>query len=317
MTVLRFLFILPHYRIVLLSASVSAVAATLKTASLEKSLEKLRKRYDVPGMSGVIAQNGVILWTKGFGEAEIGKRSADENTVYHLASLTKPFAATVLLQLVQEGKLNLDARASDFGITFTNSDQITIRHILTHTSDGTPGAAFKYNGARFRRLDNVITNLTGRSFAEELHDRILEPLKLTNTPPTHNSNGRVNWPSASRASSPAALPRAMPPMEKRRSITATASALRRVSSPRPQTSRVFRSRGTKTSCCVRKQSNSPLRRQNLQKANRCPTPLAGSSTNTAAKPFFGITAGGTEFLPSLSKFQLESSALSSSPTPTC
>ena len=156
---------------------------TLETASLEKSLEKLRKRYDVPGMSGAIAEGGAVIWTKGFGEAEIGKRPADENTIYHLASLTKPFAAVVLLQLVQEGKLNLDARASGFGITFTNSDLITIRHILTHTSEGTPGAAFKYNGARFRLLDNVITNLTGRSFAEELHDRILKPLSLTNTSP--------------------------------------------------------------------------------------------------------------------------------------
>jgi CubicO group peptidase (beta-lactamase class C family) len=105
------------------------------------------------------------------------------NTVFHLASLTKPFAAAILLQLVESGKLDLDTPVTKFGIKFTNSKAITVRHVLSHTSEGQPGTTYKYSGARFRQLDKVIEKLTEHSFAAEVGTRVLEPLHLGDTSP--------------------------------------------------------------------------------------------------------------------------------------
>lgn len=151
--------------------------------TLDRDLARLRGKYKVPGMSAVVADRSGVIWEKAFGEAEIGVKPATSDTVFHLASLTKPFAAVVLLQLVEEGKLNLDAKMSDFGVTFTNSAAVTVRHVLSHTSEGEPGQSFKYNGARFRRLDNVISNVTGRTFAQEVQALVWAKLGLANTAP--------------------------------------------------------------------------------------------------------------------------------------
>lgn len=139
-------------------------------------------------MSAAIAQDGVILWARGFGYAELAAhKPATPDTVYHLASLTKPFAATVLLQLVQEKRLDLDSPVSDFGIELKSQGTIRVRHLLTHTSEGIPGELYRYSGNRFGQLDKVLAGVTGHSFAREVGERILAPLSLTNTCPNPGS----------------------------------------------------------------------------------------------------------------------------------
>lgn len=151
---------------------------------LEARLEKLRSRWHVPGMSAAIVQEGRVIWSHGFGSADVeNKTPATPETVYHLASLTKPFAATVLLQLVEEGRLNLDAPVSEFGIELAGEGVVRVRHLLNHTSEGVPGEKFRYSGNRFALLDKVIDGVTGRGFAAELQHRILDPLELENTCP--------------------------------------------------------------------------------------------------------------------------------------
>ncbi len=155
---------------------------------IESQLEALRLRWDVPGMSAAIAQDGVILWARGFGYADVAAhRPATPDTVYHLASLTKPFAAALLLQLVHEGRLNLDAPVSEFGVQLQSEGVIRVRHLLSHTSEGVPGEAYRYSGTRFGQLDKVLTGVTGQSFATEIGRRILQPLDLTNTCPNPHS----------------------------------------------------------------------------------------------------------------------------------
>jgi len=156
--------------------------------SLEARLEALRTRWKIPGMSAAIAQGGEIIWSRGFGYADVaaGKR-ATPDTVFHLASLTKPFAAVVLLQLVEEGRLDLDAPVTNYGIHLKSQGIIRVKHLLTHTSEGIPGETYRYNGDRFGQLDKVVTRVTGHSFAAELSRRVLEPLELTNTCPNPES----------------------------------------------------------------------------------------------------------------------------------
>lgn len=153
-------------------------------AEMEQELEDLRKELKIPGMSVAIAREDTIVWARGFGWADKElKIPATENNLFHLASLTKPYATTIVLQLVQEGKLNLDTPVSEFGIEFDNNRKITVRHLLSHTSSGDPGTVFKYDGRRFGQLEKVIEEVTGNSFAQEIRKRILEPLNLKQTVP--------------------------------------------------------------------------------------------------------------------------------------
>jgi CubicO group peptidase (beta-lactamase class C family) len=182
--------------LVVLCLGVACAAGRAQSASedaadfqkLEQRLEALRVRWRVPGMSAAVARDGAVLWARGFGEANVAAhRRATPDTVYHLASLTKPFAAMVLLQLVQEGRLSLDAPVSDYGIELKSQGVIRVRHLLTHTFEEIPGETYRYNGTRFGALDKVLTGVTGNSFATEVGQRILEPLGLTNTCPNPHS----------------------------------------------------------------------------------------------------------------------------------
>ena len=139
----------------------------LDFARLGGRLESLRDKWNVPGMVAGIAYGNQIVWTKAFGYADLTTRTpVTSDTVFHLASLTKPFAAVVLLQLVERGQLDLDAPVDQFGITLKADGVIRVRHLLTHTSEGTPGEAFHYSGNRFAQLDKVLSGVTGMTFAE-------------------------------------------------------------------------------------------------------------------------------------------------------
>ena len=124
------------------------------------------------------------MWAKGFGLADISKQSpAADTTTYHLASLTKPFASTVLLELLDEGKISLDDPVSKYGINLTSSGIIRVRHLLSMTSEGSPGTKFLYNGDRFALLESVITQASGKSFAAALQERIIGRIALNRTAP--------------------------------------------------------------------------------------------------------------------------------------
>src|SRR5262245_11689577 len=127
--------------------SAPAVGRT-SLADFERDLAAMRETFDIPGMSAAIAERGRIIWARGFGLANREESSvATSDTVYHLASVTKPYGATVVLQLVDEGKLDLDQPVSDFGIRMdTIGPDARVRHLLSHTSSGTPGTVFRYDG---------------------------------------------------------------------------------------------------------------------------------------------------------------------------
>ena len=60
---------------------------------LEGSLERLRMRWDVPGLSAAMARDGEVVWEKAFGLADVeARRPVEPGTVFHLCSLTKPLS---------------------------------------------------------------------------------------------------------------------------------------------------------------------------------------------------------------------------------
>ena len=80
-----------------------------RIALLETLLENIRQELKIPAYSAAIVKDQKAVWARGFGYADVeNKIPATEHTPYHLASLTKTFASTILMQLVQEGKIKLD-----------------------------------------------------------------------------------------------------------------------------------------------------------------------------------------------------------------
>jgi len=151
---------------------------------LEAQFEQLRSVLKIPGLSAAIVKNQKLLWTKGFGYADVEKRvPATPNTLYYIASLTKTFATTVLMQLVEQGKLDLDEPMSRYSSEFRD-DSVKVKHVLSHTSGGKPGDSFRYDGARFALLTAVIEKKTGKSFRQVMTEMFLEPLNMSGSVPS-------------------------------------------------------------------------------------------------------------------------------------
>ncbi len=151
---------------------------------LAQRLDGIRQHLKIPGMSCAIVKDQKVVWARGFGYADVENLiPATEHTSYHLASLTKTFASTILMQLVQEGKVKLDDPVSKYGILLESEGVIRVKHLFSHTSEGNPGEAYSYNGNRFAELDKVIQKASGKSFAELLIANILDPLDLKETAP--------------------------------------------------------------------------------------------------------------------------------------
>jgi CubicO group peptidase (beta-lactamase class C family) len=138
----------------------------------------------VPGVGLAIARGRQIVWAHGLGFADVEARVAPTATTsFHLASLTKTYAAIVLLQLEEQGRLSLDDPVSRYGITLPGTGVVRVKHLLTHTSEGVPGTAYHYNGDRFDLLTRVIAQAGGSSFAERVVDTFIVPLDLRQTAP--------------------------------------------------------------------------------------------------------------------------------------
>src|SRR5215469_7455912 len=91
---------LPAFCAILLGAP---LAGQTSLQRFERDLAAMREQFGIPGMSAAIAERGKIIWARGFGIANRERSTAaTADTIYHLASVTKPYAATVVLQLVEE-----------------------------------------------------------------------------------------------------------------------------------------------------------------------------------------------------------------------
>lgn len=139
-------------------------------------------RGNIESISAVVARDQAIVWS-----SSLGAPTVTDTTAFYLASLTKPIAATIVLQLVDEGKVSLDDPVVKYGIAINGPDTVRVRHLLSHTSEGVPGARYSYNGSRFSLLDSVIRRVTGKSFAVATQERIIDRLGLRHTAPVPQS----------------------------------------------------------------------------------------------------------------------------------
>ncbi|WP_336960607.1 serine hydrolase domain-containing protein [Chryseobacterium contaminans] len=159
-------------------------AQQTKVKQFSTALDSVRIQLKIPGMAVAIKQGNIVLLQKGYGFADLEKHiPATAQTTFRVASVTKTFTSTLMMQLVEQGKLKLDDPVQKYGINL-NDPNITIKHLLTHTSEEIPGSHFQYNGYRYGLLGPILEKVSGLPFYRLLSENILIPLKMASSAPS-------------------------------------------------------------------------------------------------------------------------------------
>src|SRR3989338_1131564 len=179
-------------------------------------------QYDrIPGLAVGIVHNGKLVYRKGFGFADIESKIAMlQKTCFRIASISKTFTAVAIMQLVEQGKINLDDRVEKYLPWFkaqtkdSDSSNITIRQVLSHTggvfrdgnsphweNDKFPDLAglkksisnktvifenltkFKYSNFGFALLGEIIKKASGLDYNEYVAKHIIKKLGMERTAP--------------------------------------------------------------------------------------------------------------------------------------
>ena len=183
----------------------------------EKLDELLNQYVDYGKFNGsvLVADQGKVVYKKGFGMANMEWDIPNKpNTKHRLGSVSKQFTAMLILQLVAEGKIDLQAPITTYLPDYPkkNGDKITTHHLLTHTSgipnytafpnffkdnsrnpytpaefvkkfddkelEFTPGEKFNYSNSGYFLLGVLIEKLSGKTYEEMLHEKIFTPLAM-------------------------------------------------------------------------------------------------------------------------------------------
>ena len=158
-----------------------------RLALFTRYLDPLRIQARIPGLSAAIASNGQITWEGGFGFADVEARvAAEPDTPYPIASITKTATSTLLMQCVEEGRLNLDAPIRTYS-TAVPDPNATVRQVLAMASDAAAGSSYRYDGDRFgTALTPVVEACTGVSYRAAVATRILDRIGMADSVPGHD-----------------------------------------------------------------------------------------------------------------------------------
>ncbi|PJB13403.1 MAG: serine hydrolase [Flavobacteriales bacterium CG_4_9_14_3_um_filter_40_17] len=167
----------------------------------DTEIEKWLKQNKVPTLGLGIIENGKLKQIKVFGEIKNGV-SAPYNTIFNVASLTKPVTAMVALKLVSLGKWDLDEPINKYWTDPDVADdprskKLTTRYILSHQSgfpnwrysnksnklnfQFEPGAKYQYSGEGLEYLRKALENKFNKSLNQLANELIFEPLDMTDT----------------------------------------------------------------------------------------------------------------------------------------
>lgn len=183
-------------------------------AFLDELLETQLEEHHIAGAAVSVVKDGKLFFAKGYGYADIenGIPVHPEQTIFHIGSVGKLFTWTAVMQLVEQGKLELDADINtylDFRIPNTYPQPITLKHLMTHTSgfeerlldsltsDSTdlqparewlishmaervhpPGAWAGYSNYNAMLAGYIVARAAGRPYDQYIQERILNPLGM-------------------------------------------------------------------------------------------------------------------------------------------
>jgi CubicO group peptidase (beta-lactamase class C family) len=157
--------------------------AVLTTSPLESYLESLRLQTGIPGMSAALVQEGQIVWEKGFGFQNLESRiRATPDTPYPIADISQTIGAVLVLQCAEQRRLAIDDPARRYGASFPEPSA-TIRHVLSHTSEGNPGESFHYDPERFAQMTQVVENCVPQPYRKTVAVNVLERLAMRDSVP--------------------------------------------------------------------------------------------------------------------------------------
>jgi CubicO group peptidase (beta-lactamase class C family) len=183
---------------------------------LQPIIEQVMKERSIPGFAIAVVQNQKVVYAAGFGLRNLQNKNdkITPQSLFHMASITKPFVATSVMQLVEKGKVDPDAPVVKYLPYFRLNDEryakITVRQMLSHLSgmpdvrdyewdkpqydDGAleryvrsltnqsliaaPGANFRYSNMAYEVLGDLIAKVSGMSFEDYVRKNILEPLGM-------------------------------------------------------------------------------------------------------------------------------------------
>ncbi|MEW6304645.1 MAG: serine hydrolase domain-containing protein [Verrucomicrobiota bacterium] len=199
----------------LLQTALSGSKAAEPLDAARRIVESEWRNYQTPGMSVALVMNDELVWSAGFGFADIeNKIPAQADTVYRIASISKPIAATAVMQQVETGRVALDDPIQQYVPSFPAKPEgaITLRHLLTHTSgirhyrgmevlswrrydsvaDGitifqddalefAPGAQFKYSSYGYNLLAGVVERAAKARFRDYLRRHIFRPAGMNDS----------------------------------------------------------------------------------------------------------------------------------------
>jgi len=181
-------------------------------------LISLYNKYGQFNGSALVADNGKVIYQKGVGLANMEWNIPNTSeTKFRLGSITKQFTATLILQLVEQGKIKLDGKLIDYLPDYRQDTgaKITIHNLLSHTSgipsytslpgfftnvsrnpfavddfikkyasgdlEFEPGTRFVYSNSGYFLLGAVIEKVTGKPYEQILRENIFDPLGMKNT----------------------------------------------------------------------------------------------------------------------------------------
>ena len=127
-------------------------------------LESLRAQAGIPGLAAAIIDTDGIAWEQAFGYQDVGRLVGTRtDTPFHLDGITQVFAATLVLQCVEQGHLTLETPIRTFSPNSPDANA-TVGQILTHTSGDANDLTFAYRPNRLDVLASVVSTCTGGSF---------------------------------------------------------------------------------------------------------------------------------------------------------
>lgn len=170
----------------------------------------------IPGMAVVIVKDHQIVHAQGFGTADEGGRPVTPETPFIIGSASKSFTALSIMQLVEAGKIDLDAPVQRYLPWFSLADKeasakLTVRHLLNQTSGisttaafgitvdadaslesyvrdlakveppAAPGALFQYSNANYSTLGLLVEVASGQPYGEYVKQHILTPAGMTHS----------------------------------------------------------------------------------------------------------------------------------------
>ncbi len=196
-----------------LPAAQSPAGAPADLATVDAWLDGQLRDAGIPGAALVVVQDGRIVEERGFGVADASGRPVTATTPFMIGSLTKSMTALAVMQLVDAGRVDLDAPVRSYLPSFALADpgaaaQVTVRQLLTHTSGiptaaGTaplsapatdlasqvaalrdvapvapPGTRYAYSNANYLVLGRLIEVLAGQPYGAYLAEHLFAPLGM-------------------------------------------------------------------------------------------------------------------------------------------